>query len=43
MGRWKIGWLLLIAGWVRAILITVMDIWGLRASLKSAWHVIIGG
>src|SRR5580658_105509 len=43
MGRWKIGWFLLIAGWGSALLITVMDICGLPDSLKTAWHVIFGG
>jgi manganese transport protein len=43
MGAWKIGWFLLFAGWGSALLITVMDICGLPDSLKSAWHVIIGG
>jgi len=43
MGGWKLGWFLLIAGWGSALLITAMDIWGLPDSLKSAWHVIIGG
>jgi manganese transport protein len=43
MGTWKIGWFLLIAGWGSALLITAMDICGLPDSLKSAWHVIIGG
>ena len=43
MGAWKIGWFLLIAGWGSALLITAMDICGLPDSLKSAWHVIIGG
>ncbi len=43
MGAWKSGWFLLIAGWGSALLITVMDISGLPDSLKSAWHVIIGG
>jgi manganese transport protein len=42
MGAWKIGWFLLIAGWGSALLITVMDLWGLPDSLKSAWHVILG-
>src|SRR5438445_9628308 len=36
MGKWKLGPVLLIAGWSSAILITVMDVWGLPASLKSA-------
>jgi manganese transport protein len=43
MGAWKNGWVLLTAGWGSAFLITAMDIWGLPASLKSAWHVISGG
>jgi manganese transport protein len=43
MGKWKLGWFLLIAGWGSALLITAMDIWGLPDSLKSAWHVIVGG
>jgi manganese transport protein len=42
MGRWKNGWLLLVAGWGSALLITALDIWGLPESLSSAWHVIIG-
>ena len=43
MGRWKNGAFLLVAGWASAILITVMDIYGLPDSLKSAWRVITGG
>ena len=43
MGAWRSGWFLLIAGWGSAIMITVMDIYGLPESLKSAWHVIVGG
>jgi manganese transport protein len=43
MGEWKNGWLLTIAGWGSAILITAMDVWGLPDSLKTAWHVITGG
>jgi manganese transport protein len=42
MGRWKNGWFLLVAGWGSAALITVMDIYSLPDSLKSAWHVILG-
>jgi len=42
MGSWKNGWLLMIAGWTSAILITAMDIYGLPDSLKAAWHVITG-
>jgi manganese transport protein len=43
MGEWKLGWLLLIAGWGSAVLITLMDLYGLPDSLKSAWRVIVGG
>jgi manganese transport protein len=43
MGKWKLGWLLLIAGWGSALLITAMDIFGLPDSLQEAWKVIIGG
>jgi manganese transport protein len=43
MGTWKNGWLLLVAGWTSAILITAMDVYGLPDSLKAAWQVIIGG
>jgi len=43
MGAWKNGWLLMIAGWGSAILITALDIFGLHDSLVAAWHVISGG
>jgi manganese transport protein len=43
MGDWKIGWFLLIAGWGSAVLITLMDLYGLPDSVKSAWHVVTGG
>ena len=43
MGKWKLGWFLLIAGWGSALLITYMDIRGLPVSLKQAWNVIVGG
>jgi len=42
MGAWKNGWFLLIAGWGSAMLITVMDLYGLPDSLKAAWHVVVG-
>src|SRR5436305_13638971 len=42
MGAWKLGWLLLIAGWCSAIFITALDLYGLPESLKSAWSVIVG-
>jgi manganese transport protein len=43
MGRWKLGAFLLSAGWASAILITVMDVYGLPDSLRAAWHVVVGG
>jgi manganese transport protein len=43
MGRWKNGRFLLIAGWASAILITLMDVYGLPDSLKVAWHIVAGG
>ena len=43
MGKWRNGWFLLAAGWASAILITAMDVYGLPDSLKTAWHVIVGG
>jgi manganese transport protein len=43
MGNWKNGRFLLAAGWASAILITAMDLYGLPESLKTAWHLLIGG
>jgi len=43
MGRWRNGWFLLVSGWASAMLITLMDIYGLPESLKAAWQVIHGG
>ena len=43
MGKWKLGWFLLIAGWGSALLITAMDIFGLPDSLQEAWKVVVGG
>jgi manganese transport protein len=43
MGMWKNGWALLVSGWASAILITAMDLFGLRDSLKAAWQVVVGG
>jgi len=42
MGRWRNGWFLLLAGWGSALLITALDIYGLRDSLQDAWRVILG-
>jgi len=43
MGQWKSGWFLLMVGWISALLITAMDIYGLPESLSKAWQVIVGG
>jgi manganese transport protein len=43
MGNWRSGWFLLTVGWVSAMLITAMDVYGLPDSLTAAWHVIVGG
>jgi len=43
MGKWKIGWFLLIVGWGSALLITAMDLYGLPDSIQAAWRVIVGG
>jgi manganese transport protein len=42
MGKWKLGWFLMVVGWGSAIFITALDLYGLPGSLKSAWHVIVG-
>jgi manganese transport protein len=43
MGKWKLGPFLIVAGWLSAVLITAMDVWGLPDSLVQAWRVIVGG
>jgi manganese transport protein len=43
MGIYASGMILLTVGWVSAILITAMDVYGLRASLVDAWRIITGG
>jgi manganese transport protein len=43
MGRWRLGWFLLIAGWGSALLITAFDFYGLPDAVKQAWQVIKGG
>jgi len=42
MGKWRNGWFLMITGWGSAILITAMDVYGLRDSLHAAWLVLAG-
>ena len=42
MGKWRLGWFLMIAGWASALLITAMDVYGLPESLREAWVVIFG-
>jgi len=43
MGKWRLGWLLLIAGWGSALTITAFDFYGLPDAMKQAWQVIKGG
>jgi manganese transport protein len=43
MGVWKNGWFLAIAGWTTAVLITAFDLYGLPESMKTAWHIVMGG
>jgi manganese transport protein len=43
MGKWKNGWILFVAGWTSAVLITAMDVYGLPDALHDAWKVIHGG
>ena len=40
MGKWKLGWFLLIAGWGSAVVITVMDVFALPETAQDAWKVI---
>jgi manganese transport protein len=42
MGKWRIGRILLFAGWGSAILITVMDLYSLPDSLRQVWAVVVG-
>jgi manganese transport protein len=42
MGKWRNGRLLLVAGWVSAILITSMDLYGLPDSIRTVWHLFTG-
>lgn len=38
MGKWKLGWFLLITGWGSALLITAFDIFGLPDAVRQVWH-----
>jgi manganese transport protein len=42
MGAFRNGWFLLLAGWGSAILITLLDLFGLPESRGKAWKVIGG-
>jgi manganese transport protein len=42
MGKWRLGWFLLIAGWGSALLITAFDFYGLPDAVKQAWQVVVG-
>lgn len=39
MGKWRLGWFLMIAGWGSALLITAMDLYGLPDAIQEAWKV----
>jgi manganese transport protein len=43
MGRWRSGWFLLLTGWASAVLITVMDVYGLPDSFRAVFHIFGGG
>jgi len=42
MGKFRPGVFLLTAGWVSAILITALDLYGLPESIKDAWQICSG-
>jgi manganese transport protein len=42
MGKWRISWFLLLAGWGSAFLITAFDLYGLPSAVSQAWRVIVG-
>jgi manganese transport protein len=42
MGKWRIGWFLLAAGWGSALVITALDLYGLPESVSTAWRIITG-
>jgi manganese transport protein len=42
MGQWRLGWILLLAGWGSALIITVFDLYGLPSAVKEAWQVLAG-
>ena len=42
MGKWRLGWFLLLAGWGSALVITAFDLYGLPSAVRQAWQVIVG-
>ncbi|HEX4000128.1 MAG TPA: Nramp family divalent metal transporter [Pirellulales bacterium] len=42
MGKYRIGWFLLSAGWICCVLITVLDLYGLPGTVREAWKVVSG-
>ncbi len=42
MGKWRIGWFLLFAGWGSALLITAFDFYGLPSAVQQALQVLTG-
>jgi manganese transport protein len=42
MGDWRLGPFLLVAGWGSALLITVLDIYGMPQAIHDAWAILKG-
>ena len=42
MGKFRNGWLLMVAGWGSCLLITALDVWGLPGAVRDAWRVVLG-
>jgi manganese transport protein len=42
MGRYRIGWFLLLAGWSSCLVITALDFYGLPDAIEKAWSVVAG-
>jgi manganese transport protein len=42
MGKWRLSWTLLAAGWGSALLITAFDFYGLPDAVRQAWQVLVG-
>ncbi len=42
MGKWRLGWFLMIAGWGSAFIITAFDFYGLPDAVRQALQVLVG-